>query len=160
MNRIVTKPTKWHVRPAKTQISLGIRPVWSDLRFPLEENLGPWLPIKRGCPGWSESSLGAHAILLVLSRCGSYYKVTLRFAYQSGLRFVQKVKIIFKFRDFLKVLVCKYKNLTRECYQKYSFTANSISKACCLTGLVQRNKPVKFAWIWLSVLSTAWLKVF
>ena len=27
--RIVTKPTKWHVRPAKTQISLGIRPVWS-----------------------------------------------------------------------------------------------------------------------------------
>ena len=24
-----------------------------------------------GCPGWSESSLGAHAILLVLSRCGS-----------------------------------------------------------------------------------------
>ena len=22
-------PTKWHVRPAKTQISLGIRPVWS-----------------------------------------------------------------------------------------------------------------------------------
>ena len=25
-----------------------------------------------GCPGWSESSLGAHAILLVLSRAGSY----------------------------------------------------------------------------------------
>ena len=24
-----TKPAKWHVRPAKTQISLGIRPVWS-----------------------------------------------------------------------------------------------------------------------------------
>ena len=22
-------PAKWHVRPAKTQISLGIRPVWS-----------------------------------------------------------------------------------------------------------------------------------
>ena len=25
----MTKPTKWHVRQAKTQISLGIRPVWS-----------------------------------------------------------------------------------------------------------------------------------
>ena len=25
-----------------------------------------------GCPGWSESSLGAHATLLVLSCCGSY----------------------------------------------------------------------------------------
>ena len=30
MSRIVTKPTKWHVRPAKTQISLGIHPVWSE----------------------------------------------------------------------------------------------------------------------------------
>ena len=26
----MTKPTKWHARPAKTQISLGIRPVWSE----------------------------------------------------------------------------------------------------------------------------------
>ena len=26
----MTKHTKWHVRPAKTQISLGIRPVWSE----------------------------------------------------------------------------------------------------------------------------------
>ena len=27
---IVTKQTKWHVRPAKTRISLGMRPVWSE----------------------------------------------------------------------------------------------------------------------------------
>ena len=26
----MTKPIKWHVRQAKTQISLGIRPVWSE----------------------------------------------------------------------------------------------------------------------------------
>ena len=26
----MTKPTKWHVRPAETQISLGIRTVWSE----------------------------------------------------------------------------------------------------------------------------------
>ena len=30
LNRLVTKPTKWHVCPAKTQTSLGIRPVWSE----------------------------------------------------------------------------------------------------------------------------------
>ena len=30
LSRLVAKPTKWHVRPAKTQISLGIRPVWSE----------------------------------------------------------------------------------------------------------------------------------
>ena len=30
MSRLMSKPTKWCVRPAKTQISLGIRPVWSE----------------------------------------------------------------------------------------------------------------------------------
>ena len=30
MSRSMTKPTKWCVRPAKTQISLGIRPVWAE----------------------------------------------------------------------------------------------------------------------------------
>ena len=30
VNSLVIKPTKWSVRPAKTQISLGIRPVWSE----------------------------------------------------------------------------------------------------------------------------------
>ena len=29
MSHLMSKPTKWHVHPAKTQISLGIRPVWS-----------------------------------------------------------------------------------------------------------------------------------
>ena len=41
----MTKPTKLHVRPAKTQISLGIHPVdaQSDqsLRCPHEESMGP-----------------------------------------------------------------------------------------------------------------------
>ena len=30
MNRITTKPTNWSIWPAKTQISLGIRPDWSE----------------------------------------------------------------------------------------------------------------------------------
>ena len=30
LSRLMTKPTKWHVRPATTQISLGIRPVWAE----------------------------------------------------------------------------------------------------------------------------------
>ena len=41
-----------------------------SLRCPHEESLGPCLPIKRTAktdPGWSESLLGAHVILLVLS---------------------------------------------------------------------------------------------
>ena len=73
------KPTKWPLRPVITQISLGIRPVWSVfavrmkkhwvLSYPLSIQ---WTLIRLGgCPGWFESSLGAHVSLLVLSCCGS-----------------------------------------------------------------------------------------
>ena len=36
----MTKSTKWHVRPAKTHINLGIRPVWS------ESSLSTWGKLK------------------------------------------------------------------------------------------------------------------
>ena len=40
MSRLMTKPTKWHVRPAKTQISLDIRPVWSEPSLSAWRKLG------------------------------------------------------------------------------------------------------------------------
>ena len=70
MSRLMTKPTKWHVRPAKTQISLGIRPVWSEFSQSAWRKLGSLtthfaqaktLIRLGGCPGWSESSLGAQS---------------------------------------------------------------------------------------------------
>ena len=41
MSRRMTKPTKWPVYPAKTQISLGIRPVWSESSLSAWRNIGP-----------------------------------------------------------------------------------------------------------------------
>ena len=40
MSRRTTKPTKWHVRLAKTQIRLGIRPVWSESSLSARSKLG------------------------------------------------------------------------------------------------------------------------
>ena len=40
LSRLTTKPAKWHVRPAKTQISLGIRPVWSESLLSAWRKLG------------------------------------------------------------------------------------------------------------------------
>ena len=66
--------------PPKTQISLGIRPVRSESSLSAWRNLGSlathWaqrrlIRVSR-CPDWSESSLGAQIILLVLSWGGSY----------------------------------------------------------------------------------------
>ena len=36
----MTKPTKWHVRPTKTQINQGIHPVWSESLLSVWRHLG------------------------------------------------------------------------------------------------------------------------
>ena len=80
--------TSWQNQQNSMCAQRRLRSAWAfaqsdqSLRCPHEERLGPSLPIERiantlirlgGCPGWSESSLGAHAILLVLSWGGSKY---------------------------------------------------------------------------------------
>ena len=81
MSRLMTKQTKWHVRPAKTQISLGIRPVWS------ESSLSAWRKLGSFATHWAQSEdsdqtgrmprliwvfAGRTVTLLVLSCRGSY----------------------------------------------------------------------------------------
>ena len=79
----IKNQNKWHVRPVKTQISLGIQPVWSEswlcaLRIakdPRFLHVDSKTLIRLGrCPGWSESWLGVLVILLVLSCAGSFYR--------------------------------------------------------------------------------------
>ena len=53
MSGDVTKPTNWRVRPAKTQISLGIRPDWSEYSLFAWRNIGSlathWAQRRRLC---------------------------------------------------------------------------------------------------------------
>ena len=49
MSQRMAKPTKWKVRPAKIQISLGTRPVWSDSSLSTWKNL------------WSLATYWAHS---------------------------------------------------------------------------------------------------
>ena len=67
------KTNKMSVRSAKTQISLGICPVWSESLLSAWRKLGSlathWVHSEDsdqmirlgGCPGWYESSLGTHS---------------------------------------------------------------------------------------------------
>ena len=50
----MTKPTKWHVRPAKTQISLGICPVWSVSLLSAWRKLGSWATHWAHSKDWSD----------------------------------------------------------------------------------------------------------
>ena len=61
----MTKPTKWHVRPAKTQISLGICPLWSVCCLPTERT-GKTDQTGR-MPRWIWVFAGHTVILLVCS---------------------------------------------------------------------------------------------
>ena len=71
VSHLMPKPTKWYVRQAKTQISLGIRTVWLEsllcAQYVVKGPVFLHSDSEDSGPGWSESSLGAHAILLVLS---------------------------------------------------------------------------------------------
>ena len=63
----MTKPTQWHVRPAKTQISLGIRPVWS------ESSLSAWRKLASLATDWAHSEDSdqtgrMHRLIRVFSR--------------------------------------------------------------------------------------------
>ena len=77
LSHSMTKQTKWHVHPAILPISLGIPQ--SDQSSMCTQRMGGLGPKVSSCgywrldscPGWSESLLGAHDILLVLLCCGS-----------------------------------------------------------------------------------------
>ena len=80
LSRLMKKTTKWPLYPTKTRINLGIHPVSSDSWLSAWRNTGSSATIEHtantlirlgGCPDWSESLLGAHIILLVLSWGGS-----------------------------------------------------------------------------------------
>ena len=82
------KNNKVSVRPAKTQINLGIRPVWSESSLSAWRKLGPlathWAHSEDSDQtGWTPRLIwvftGRTATLLVLSRGGSYVRLSQNF---------------------------------------------------------------------------------
>ena len=107
LSRLMTKPTKWvcaqrRLRSAwasaqSHQSSLCAQCVAKDLRF---------LHADSKCPGWSESSLGAHAILVVLSWGGSFDEVLPWYYTQFVVSlknngFEYKQKVVFSYRGYI-----------------------------------------------------------
>ena len=81
MSHLMTNTTKWHVHPAKTPISPGICPVWSESLLSAWRKLGSlatnWVHSEDSHQtGWMPSVIwvfaGRTVILLVLSWGGSY----------------------------------------------------------------------------------------
>ena len=122
LSRSTTKPTKWPMHPAKTQISMGIRPVSMQTAKTLI-TLG-------GCLGWSESSLGAQVILLVLL-CGSSFFFSLQM-----LAEIFQDLLVNK-DDYLRALRALFREIVRSLRHDINFSA------FCL-GLMQERNEQKF----------------
>ena len=66
MSLHMTKPTKWSVSPAKTKVSLVIRPVWSESSLSARGIIGSFSYQKSAQRRlWSESSLSARGLGLL-----------------------------------------------------------------------------------------------
>ena len=78
MSRSTTKPTKWYVRPVKTQINLGIRPVWS------ESLLSAWRNHKFLASHWAHSDNWS-------DRANAQADLSLRWAHRSFCWFCHAV---------------------------------------------------------------------
>ena len=111
----MTKPTKWHVRPAKTLISLDIRSVWS------ESPLCAWRKLGSLATHWAHSedsdqtgrmprviwvSLGAQVILLVLTWGGS-----------DSVKALMRLRGCYTLFAYLRVY-CIYDNCNRNCFHE------------------------------------------
>ena len=132
----MAKPTKWPVHPAKTRISLGIRPVSSVFAVCMRKPRVLSYPLSAqrrlislgGCPGWSESSLDAQVICWFLS-CGGSNQTSFEI-------FGSKCKDC-TIRN--KILYAYYKM-----HQCYYYTAMKKKKKKSMTSKLRQNSAVIF----------------
>ena len=68
MSQCMTKPTKWHVCPAKTLISLAICPFWSESSLSARRKLGSFAT-QMACAPSNNSDQPGHVPILISLRC-------------------------------------------------------------------------------------------
>ena len=128
LSRLMTKPTKWlcaqrrlrsaWVSAQSDQSSPCAQWVAKDPSFLHADRTAKALNRLGGCPGCSESSLGAHAILLVLSWGGSFFILT-------GLT-------VFQYQTFrLSTYLCSYILLVS--LQPWNYPNQSLSEMITYT---------------------------
>ena len=122
LGRLTTKPTKWHVRPAKTQISLGIRPVWSESSQGAQWVAEDPMFLLADSEDWSDL---AHA----------QADLSLRWAQRSFCKFCHEADQLFsQYRAKKGVAICKYQ----------IWTLHIVSEEAMCATTEQRQNLIKF----------------
>ena len=76
MSSSMTKPAKWHEHPAKTQISLGICPVWSESSLSAQRNLGTLWAHREDSSDWANAQADLGLRWVHMSLCWFCHAVT------------------------------------------------------------------------------------
>ena len=112
LSRRMTKPTKWPVHPAKTQISLGIYPVWSESSLCAKDTSFFHVDSEDSDQNAQAdlSLLGAQVILLVLLCCSSFLSpvqllIELRTLLQASIIFLNNVSLILTWSVFVLLIL-------------------------------------------------------
>ena len=108
LSRLMTKPTKWHMRPAKSQISLGTCPVWSESSLSAWRKLGSlatdWVHSKEWSD-WADAQAELSLCWDNRSFCWFYHTRPLNFVCKKYKQVMQKfifARFVFLFRPFHK----------------------------------------------------------
>ena len=107
MSRRTTKPTKWPLRPAKTQISLGIRPLWSE---------------SPPCAQWVDKKKGFFLRTAKTDQTGRMPRLIWVFAGRTS-HFVGFVFLRLVFDFYLFLAICSFWAICRTRKLKYTTTS-------------------------------------
>ena len=72
LSHSMTEPTKWPLRPAKTQVSLGVHLIWLESLLPAWRNLGP-LAILRAHNDDSDQTVQMPRLIWVFAVCTGHF---------------------------------------------------------------------------------------
>ena len=143
------KTNKMSMRPTKTQISLGIRPVWSESSLCAQwvakelRTQGFFMRTAKtlirlgGCPSWSKSSLGAHSLCWfchVAAHFQTLWKI-----------WADKVLVpVARSADSAPCCACRVDSLS--CWKKFDRLVTCLERICKLTNTEKKIHFVFSGW--------------
>ena len=139
VSRLMPKPTKWHVRPAKTLISLGIRPVWSESSLSAWRKLGSlathWADSKTDQNGrmprliWVFAGRTCHFVGFVMRRLKCHWPTVQR---KTGLTYIHRDTVVVSKTECLGMMTVNTDCVNIDCNNLNRASEQTLS---CILGL-------------------------
>ena len=125
MSRGMTKCTKRHVHPMKTQISLGICPIWAEPLLCTQRLAKDPTSLRADSLGWSDFSLGARhfvGFVMVWLNCSHF-----RQEIWSMLPVLQEATLVLRWWSYVKRLWSSLMNVPKKIWYIWALSRENLS---------------------------------